>query len=161
MKNQHNSVLEESLAGYWDWDIIQNSVYLGPVFKQILGYQEDALIDSVETLQNLIYPEDSEAFFQKLQEHINSGGKVPFVVRVRFFHRDGSVVYALSTGRVTGWQSDGKPLRMTGCIINITTQHQAEQELKKVQDILAKTNQAAQVGGWEIDLVTNKTTWTN
>ncbi len=160
MKNQHNSVLEESLAGYWDWKIIENSVYLGPVFKKMLGYPEDALNDSPETLRNLLYPDDTDIFFKKLEDHMASGGKVPFVARVRFIHRDGSIVHVLSTGRVTEWKEDGSPVRMTGCNINITTQQQAEEELRKVQDMLAKTNQAAQVGGWEIDLLTNKTTWT-
>ncbi|RZK23304.1 MAG: hypothetical protein EOO43_08610 [Flavobacterium sp.] len=35
-----------------------------------------------------------------------------------------------------------------------------ERDLRRVKDLLNKTNQTAMVGGWELDLETNKVDWT-
>ena len=31
------TALESSLAGYWDWDMVTNSEYLSPRFKEMFG----------------------------------------------------------------------------------------------------------------------------
>lgn len=40
-KNQVlQSVIEGTLAGYWDWDIPSNQEYLSPTFKEMFGYED-------------------------------------------------------------------------------------------------------------------------
>lgn len=43
---------------------------------------------------------------------------------------------------------------------DITVQRKIELELKHVREILLQTNRVARVGGWDIDLVTQKVRWT-
>lgn len=159
MKNLYSSFLDETLAGFWDWNIVENSIYLGPIFKKMLGHKDDALPNTVEAFKSLIHPEDVDAFFKKLKEHIDTTGDTTFIITVRFMHSNGYPIDILATGRVVEWDKDGRPLHLAGCNINVSKQVEAEKELQKVQELLAKTNQAAQVGGWEIDLVTNKPSW--
>jgi len=161
MKNQHTLTTEESLAGYWDWDLVDNSAILSPALKNTLGYTDEALAGIAEPITGLLLPADKDVFLQKLQQHITTNGEVPFAVKLRYRHCTGSIVNMFVTGRVVGWGQEGEALAVSGCNFDITRQDEVEKELLKAQDMLAKTNQAAQVGGWEIDLVTNKTSWTN
>jgi PAS domain-containing protein len=44
-------ILEDTLAGYWDWDIPNNREYLSPTFKKMFGYEDHELPNSPETWQ--------------------------------------------------------------------------------------------------------------
>lgn len=161
MKNQHEPSPDESLAGYWDWKLMDNSVILSPSFKKMLGYADGVLNAAENPLTHFLIPSDQELFQEKLQAHINSRGNIPLTVKLRFTHASGALLHTILTGHVAQWGAQGQPELITGSVIDLSPQKELEAELAKAQDMLAKTNQAAQVGGWEIDLLTNKTTWTN
>jgi len=161
MKNQHILSPGESLAGFWEWNIVNNSTSLAPSFKTMLGYEEDMLLPVANPLTDLLSPAEKEVFFQKLQLHIASKGNTPFTAKLHYSHITNRLVPVLLTGRVTRWDDKGNAMVMEGYCINLSQQQQTEHELHKAQDMLAKTVQAAQVGGWEIDLVTNKASWTD
>lgn len=112
-------------------------------------------------LTELLRPAEKDVFFQNLQQHTASHGKVPFAVKLHYQHSNSKYIEVLLTGKVTRWNEKGGPLAMEGYCIDLSQQNQLEKDLHKAQDMLAKTVQAAQVGGWEIDLVTGKTSWTD
>jgi len=160
MKNQQNLSPEESLTGYWDWQLVDNSAWLSPSFTTMLGYQDDVLPPLAETLTDLLVPADKDLFSQTIQNNISGLSGNPFTIKLHYKHQNGSIVTVLCTGRVTERDKDGKPMQVSGCNINITREEELEKDLAKTRDLLTKTNQAARVGGWEIDLLTNKTSWT-
>lgn len=161
MKNQHILSPGESPAGYWEWNIADNSTNLDPSFKKMLGYEDDMLENIANPVTDLLHPTEKEVFFQKLQQHTASNGNVPFTVKLHYRHSSGSYIQVLLTGRVTHWDDTGKALAITGFCIDLSAYEHTEAELHKAQDMLAKTTQAAQVGGWEIDMVSGKTSWTD
>lgn len=161
MKNQHILPPGESLAGYWEWNIADNSTSLDQSFKQMLGYEEDMFKNITNPLTDLLSPGEKAVFFQKLQQHIASHGKVPFAVKLHYHSSNSKLLQVLLTGRVIHWNDKGEALVMEGYCIDLSQHAQTEQDLHKAQDMLAKTVQAAKVGGWEIDLVTGKTSWTD
>lgn len=161
MKNQHILPPGESLAGYWEWNIADNSTSLDQSFKQMLGYEEDMFKNITNPLTDLLSPGEKAVFFQKLQQHIASHGKVPFAVKLHYHGSNSKLLQVLLTGRVIHWNDKGEALIMEGYCIDLSQHAQTEQDLHKAQDMLAKTVQAAKVGGWEIDLVTGKTSWTD
>lgn len=161
MKNQHILPPGESLAGYWEWNIADNSTSLDQSFKQMLGYEEDMFKNITNPLTDLLSPGEKAVFFQKLQQHIASHGKVPFAVKLHYHNSNSKLLQVLLTGRVIHWNDKGEASVMEGYCIDLSQHAQTEQDLHKAQDMLAKTVQAAKVGGWEIDLVTGKTSWTD
>ncbi|HVX48850.1 MAG TPA: PAS domain-containing protein [Chitinophagaceae bacterium] len=160
MKSPQDLSLEESLAGYWDWRMADNTAWVSPSFKRMLGYDDDLLPNNPDIFTRFLLPADKVIFSAKLDAHIKSHGEVPFAVKLRYLHKNSSTITIFSTGKVIEWAGDGSPVLMSGCNVNLTRQEEAEKELLKAQDMLLKTNQATLVGGWEIDLVTGKTTWT-
>jgi len=46
-------ILEQSLAGYWDWDIPSGNEYMSPTFKKMFGYEDHEIENrAARTKQN-------------------------------------------------------------------------------------------------------------
>jgi PAS domain S-box-containing protein len=124
-------ILEATLAGYWDWDVRAGREYLSPTYKRMFGYAEDELADRPGIWKELIFPEDLPLVRETFRRHVASRGEVPYYNEVRYRHKNGSTVWVISTGKVIAWDEAGKPLRMVGCLVDITASKQAEQELRE------------------------------
>ncbi|WP_204151408.1 PAS domain S-box protein [Leptolyngbya sp. CCY15150] len=124
-------ILNIVLAGYWDWHIADDEEYLSPGFKQMLGYADHELINSPQTWQDLIFPEDLPVVLEQFNRHVQSHGTEPYYNEVRYRHKEGSTVWILCSGQVIDWDDAGNPLRMIGCHIDITQRQQAEESLRQ------------------------------
>lgn len=158
MTDIYKTILEDTLAGYWDWNIPDNTEYLSPTFKSMFGYEDHELENKPETWQQLIFPEDLEKVYANYEQHVTTKGKIPYKNEVRYRHKSGHTVWVLCTGRVIEWDGDN-PVRMIGCHIDITKQKKAEERLLDTQRFLTKTSEAARIGAWEVDLVKEKIEW--
>ena len=69
--------------------------------------------------------------------------------KLRWLAGRGQIFYSLA----------GQALRMTGVTIDITERKEAEQKLTKSEDLLLRAQRGAQAGVWEIDLRTDRVTW--
>ncbi|MEM8489632.1 MAG: chemotaxis protein CheB [Pseudomonadota bacterium] len=126
-------VLESSMAGYWDWNIRDDTEYLSPTFKKMFGYAGDEMDENPEVWQSIAHPDDLKKVNEVFDRHVASKGKVPYDNELRYHHKDGRIVWVLCRGEVIEWDSDDKPVRMVGSHVNIT-------ELKQTQEALARSN---------------------
>lgn len=160
MDNIYKIILEETLAGYWDWNIRDNKEYLSPSFKAMFGYEDHELDNNPETWKKLIFKEDLELKLYNYKEHLRTKGVVPYRHEARYIHKNGSTVWVLSSGRVIEWDGEN-PVRMVGCNIDITAQKNAEEKLQSTQRFLLQTNEVAKAGGWEMDFIKGELLWTD
>ena len=123
------TILEDTLSGYWDWDIKKDTEYYSPSFKRMFGYEDHELENKPGTWQKLILKEDLPGVLDHFKEHFDSMGKQPFYNEIRYRHKDGSIVWIICSGRVVEWGADNKPLRMVGCHIDITNIKNMETKL--------------------------------
>jgi PAS domain S-box-containing protein len=133
-RHTYEQIIEQSLAGYWDWDLPTGYEYLSPTFKKMFGYEDNEIENSAESWQKLIFSEDLPIVIEKFNQHIESKGKIPFYTEVRYHHKDGSIVWVICTGKVIEWDDNEKAIRMIGCHIDITTRKNIEQELIKAKE---------------------------
>ncbi len=134
-------ILEQSLAGYWDWRKKDGMEYLSPTFKRMFGYEDHELPNVPETWRRLIFPEDLPEVTKSFRKHVESHGEYPFYNEVRYHHRNGSAVWVICTGSVIEWDADNQPVRMIGCHVDITRRKSLEIELQKAHAELV-SNQA-------------------
>ena len=116
LKEENNLLeflLEHSLDGYWDWNIVTNYEYLSPKFKQQLGYGEDEMENKPEAWMSICNPEDLEEA-QKVIGEVLGGGNDEFNLDLRFTHKKGHEVKILCRGKLIKKSDDGVPLRMIG-----------------------------------------------
>lgn len=123
------SALESSLAGFWDWDMVTNEEYLSPRFKEMFGYEDHEMENTPESWQRIAVKEDLPQMFAAFQRHIDSKGKVPFNSVVRYYHKNGNIIWVRCNGKIVKWSKEGIPLRAIGCHIDITEEKELEIKL--------------------------------
>jgi PAS domain S-box-containing protein len=125
-------ILEDIQAGYWILNFPDYSTYISPGFKAMLGYKEDEIPNTVEAWRALIHKDDDEANLAYINAHLASKGTTPYSAEIRYYHKNGSTIWTVSTGRTLEWDGDGQPTRMAGSTIDITQRKQTEQHLKVI-----------------------------
>jgi PAS domain S-box-containing protein len=135
------SVLESSLAGYWDWNMVTDEEYLSTRFKEMFGYSDDEMENTPESWQKIAFQEDLPGMFESFDAHVKSRGKIPFQSIVRYHHKNGNTIWVRCNGKVVEWSQKNEPLRAIGCHVDITEEKEIEFRLKKAikeRDILLK-----------------------
>ena len=122
-------LLEGTMAGFWDSNPKEGTYYLSPSYKAQLGYKNDELKNDPDIWKTLIHPEDLSIVENMYVEHKASRGDVPFVYQVRFFHKDGSIVWTHCNAKIIEWDDEGEPARIVGSHVDITPLKTIELEL--------------------------------
>ncbi|MEL7023973.1 MAG: CheR family methyltransferase [Pseudomonadota bacterium] len=125
------SILENTMAGFWDWYPEDDYEYMSPGFKAMFGYADHEMPNHPDSWQKIVHPDDLASVFEVFNEHIESRGAVPYDNAVRYFHKDGSIIWVLCRGKVVEWSEDDKPLRMIGSHVDITPLKRAEDALRR------------------------------
>lgn len=129
-EEQLRMVLEAAQLGLWDWDIVLDRVDRNQRWAGMLGFCLDELDSKVLDSLALVHPDDREQVWRSLNE-TRAGRQPAHRMEYRMQHRDGSYRWIFDHGRVTAWDRDGCPSRMSGIHVDITERKQLESELQK------------------------------
>ena len=139
-----NSITEHTLAGYWIWHIKENSFFISPHLKAMLGYRDEELENSVDTINKLMHPSDLPDTYALLGKHLESNGKVPFEIEVRYKHKDSSIVWVICSGNIVKRDQEGNPAVMVGCHLDNTALKRAEGIQKYASELERKNGEMEQ-----------------
>ncbi len=146
--------LDATQDGLWDWNIRTGDVYFSPQWARLLGYDPDEVPARVDFFFTILHPDDISQVNQAITEHLN--GQTPVKQgEVRLRMKSGEFRWFLDRGQVVARDASGTPLRMVGTITDITARKHAESVLQETQARTRLLIQAANVGLWDWDLVTN------
>ena len=145
MENIYKIILDETLAGYWDYNLREKKVIYSAAFQNLFGYREDELPNTIETWANLIVPEDRRRLYACIKRHFESHGKKPFNINIRYIHKSGTVIWINTTGRVIEWDND-VPIRMVGCHIDITGKKETGQTLAITEETFKNAFEYSPIG---------------
>ena len=132
-------------VGVWDWNLVNNAIYVDPSLKNILGFADHEIANRLDDWGLRVHPDDGERVMAAAQAHID--GRVPaFEAAHRMVHRDGSIRWFLARGAIVDRQ-DGRAIRMIGTDTDITAQKDAEQALEEAKAELARLTRLTDMGG--------------
>ena len=137
-RDRLEGLLESEGAGYWDWNIPEKTKFMSARFKQMFGYDEHEIANTVASWQAIIHPDDLPKVLSSFDAHLKSQGSIPYDNEVRYYHRDGSIVWVICRGRVIEWAEDGSPARVMGVHIDITPQKLREEKVQKQAEELQR-----------------------
>jgi len=142
LRERLDTMLSEANDGYWELILTAEGAptgveYLSPRFKEMFGYRDEELENSLDAWQKLIYPEDLELATSNFSKHIVSNGKHPYYQEVRYCHRDGSTVWVICHG-VALKNSKGEFVKLVGTHQDITALKNTEEALKKAKEELVQ-----------------------
>jgi len=118
--------------GLWEWDILTGQEFFSPRWCEIIGYSFDdaELPHTYDSWAGRIHPDDSERVSSALKNHLEKGTR--YDVDYRHRHKSGEYHWQNSKGKASADES-GKPVRMTGCISDITERKRVEERLRYFQ----------------------------
>lgn len=157
--------LEGAGTGVWDWDIAAGKVHYSPRWKQMLGYAEDQVDETIDAFESRVHPDDKKRVKAELRAGLKSDQPF-YVCEYRMRCSDGSWKWIMARGMVISRDQAGRAQRMIGTHTDISSRKQAEQvQVHKIIEAapdptlligndgkIAFANQAAQSSfGYELD----------
>ncbi len=129
--------------GIWDWDIVNNEIYLSPRWKAVLGYDDESLENKFGVRDSLIHPDDYIRSREILEDYLQGKTDI-YENEVRFRHKNGEYRWILERGMALR-DEYGKPLRLAGSITDITERKEmlnkisiANKQLMEERDLFNK-----------------------
>jgi PAS domain S-box-containing protein len=136
------------VTGKWEWS---DQLY------RIHGVDRDDPLVDVAYLRNIVHPEDRDRFDDVRNLSAEGVTVPPIDFRIirpdgveRILHRECELVR----------DAEGKPVRLVATLQDITERREAELELRRSRENMARAQRLAAIGSFERDLVTGTVEWT-
>jgi len=113
-----NLALAGTNLGLWDWNLVNDEVYLSPIWLSMIGYGPEELPQKLETWTSLQHPDDLKKSYKIIQEAIKNR-EDSFDTEFRLKHKNGSYVWIRSQGKAVSFDAAGNTTRLTGIHENI------------------------------------------
>ena len=124
-------VLEASRLGYWDRDLVNNRTTRSLLHDQMFGYQELLPEWNFDIFRAHVHPEDRPLVDSANHNLMNDSGDAG--VEYRVIWPDQSVHWLWSIGRISR-DAEGRMVRASGVVLDITDRKQAEVALHKSEE---------------------------
>jgi len=105
--------LEGAGEGVWDWNMVTNKVQYSKRWKEMIGFKEDEISDSLEEWSSRVHPDDLPNVMTDVTANIE-GKTVSFSNEHRFRQKDGTYKWIHDRGMVVERDASGCPTRMVG-----------------------------------------------
>ena len=149
--------LEGSETSILDWDLTTNDFYISSCWKEMLGFSDDELPNSILTWRERVHRDDRKRVFSSLKKHLSD--QIQFYEnRHRLQHKDGHWIWILGRAQIL-YDENGKAIRMIGTHTDITAEKEAEvaasEQHKYLQSIIDGVNDPIMVikEDYNIDLM--------
>jgi PAS domain S-box-containing protein len=142
-------ILRGTNDGWWDWDLVTDSLFFSPRWWGIIGHEPGELPSTSATWKELSHPEDNERVNHAYQQALARGDD-QFEVESRRRHKDGHWVPVLTRGHITR-SSAGTPLRISGTTTDLSRQKRVEDALRESEQRFRSMVETTLAGIWAID----------
>lgn len=134
-ENRWQFALESGKNGIWDWDLESDKVYFSKNWKNMLGYDEHEISNSLSEWDRFIHPKDKEKTYVVLNRYLRGDSEI-YESEHRLKHKNGEYLWILDRGKIIERDSNGKPLRMIGTHTDITQQKISDENNYRLASII-------------------------
>ena len=127
------------IIGTFEWNVQTNVNRWTPELETIYGLQPGEFAGTQEAWEQMLHPEDRAAAIKQVEVGFQTGAPVQAEWRVNW--PDGSIHWILGRWQVFK-DNSGKPTRMTGINIDITSRKEAEQAQRRLAAIVESSDDA-------------------
>ncbi len=129
--------LEGAGDGVWDWNMKTNEVYFSKKWKEMLGFSEDEISNTLENWEKRVHPDDLKKVYEDINDHIN-GKTEAYSNEHRLRCKDNSYKWILDSGVIVEKDINGTPIRMVGSHSDISKRKENERKLNEYIQIINK-----------------------
>ncbi len=145
---------ESSPLGVFATDAEGGYTYTNGRWQEIYGLSADEATGT--GWSNTLHPDDRQAVFAEWQR--TAAERLDFDMEFRVQRADGSVRHVRSMSRPI-LDHDGRVTSYVGSVTDVTDRNMREVQLRRSEQLLNRTGELADVGGWELDLATGALMW--
>jgi two-component system, LuxR family, sensor kinase FixL len=127
--------------GFWELDLTTNKLTRSPRHAELLGFPLAA--NGFDLNLSHLHPDDREATRTRMERALATGEE--YINEFRVIWPDGSVHWLEERGRAV-FDQTGKPLRMSGIVIDISERKEAEQKNRQRDAELAHLARVGSMG---------------
>lgn len=142
LENAHERVTaatESGNIGVWEWDLAEDSLSWAPQMHRLYGLPLSEEISDIESWRQLVHPEDRAVTLEALERALQ--GKGDYESEFRIVRSDGEVRHLQSRAAIKRDES-GRPLKMVGVNLDVTTVCQLTSQLAEQHELLQVTLQS-------------------
>ena len=147
---------DSARLGIWDFDLLANRLIWDQRMHELYQVPPDKFEGSFEAWADCLHPDDLEASKIKVDQALMTDDNAEMSFRIVL--PDQSIRYIYSIARILR-DATGRPYRMIGLNRDVTEEQLAEAELRRAREMQFKAGEIANVGGWELDLITQSLVW--
>jgi PAS domain S-box-containing protein len=133
----------------WEVDLKTGRIDWSTNLQHMLGLTPGSFDGRYETVMAMIHPEDRDRVQESMRQAIED--QEDYHAEFRFIKPDGSIRWTLGAGKVF-YDTANTPIKMIGVDIDITTQKQAELDLRNTHIQLESALVAGAVYTWRWDI---------
>lgn len=116
--------------GVWEYNFQTKESYYSPLYKKMLGFNEDEFLNKAYEWQTRVHPDDYHKI-SNIDELYEKGSIENHAIEYRLRNKAGGYAWVLDRGMLLERTPDGKPLKLIGTHTNITERKLAEERLTK------------------------------
>lgn len=130
-------MVQGAKVGLWDARVVlpdpyapENPVYMSEQIRTMLGYTLAEFPMTVGGWITKVHVDDRPGVIAALDNHLYR--HQPYEIEYRMLAKNGEVRWVAARGQAM-WDADGRPLRLSGSLVDITERQRAEQALRESQ----------------------------
>ena len=128
-------VTEATNDAIWDYDVANNTLFLGKGFQTLFGYDLEVTKPSFELLASLIHEDDRERITSKIGQYMQDPNLKNWYEEYRFIKADGSIAFIIDRATFLR-DNQGKVVRVIGAMTDISEQKNHEAQLIALNESL-------------------------
>ena len=117
-------------VAWWIWDCESGFVEYDKRKAEMAGYSYEEFPKNVYQITDLIHPEDYEKTMKIMTDHLE-GKLSEYRIDYRLKTKQNDYVWFHDRGKVIERDEDGKPLRLSGAVIDISKRKEVEEKLRR------------------------------
>ncbi|MER2622589.1 MAG: PAS domain S-box protein [Accumulibacter sp.] len=125
-------VLHGTQDGFWDWDLLRNTIFYSPRWWRMLGYANDPGETDPLLWRRLIHPDDLPQVDAAFTTAIASGTD-GYEMEYRLWHQDGHYLNVVSRATILR-DAQGKAVRVAGANRDVTARKHTENALREQEE---------------------------
>ncbi len=125
--DRYTRAVSSGKVGVWDWNIPTGDIFLDPILKEMLGYEDAEIQNHIDEWRKRVHPDDNEAVVSATNDCLE-GKTDSYEIEHRMVCKDGSARWYLARGDVV--RDAGRATRMIGTNTDITHIKEMETELR-------------------------------
>lgn len=161
MNSQSHDLTHKVLTGideaYWQWDLVNESVYYSAQLMKILGYEDKDKIGTSEIWEKYLDSNTLDNVHIKIQQHLK-GTIDRLDITIPIQNNQDHKLWLHAIGKVVE-RIDGKASLMFGTVKDVTETKNLIVQLKKQNDWLMLAERISNSGHWRFDIKSQTLDW--